>query len=231
MYFYKHLDGTWNDSHFYETVKVDPAAAISASGMNSAPPFFPPPTAVAETRERRGTGGSARNAKPIPPPNHLRRMPDMFTIGQENLLFFRIIMLAGSALALWLGWHRCARAEINRRKTMLSVVLLPFFVMFFSHLLYCLMDVEYTLYSYSFGYLFAFWEQGHMLYGGITGRRNRAVPGRRQGRPDPAGAVRPRGALMIAVARIGEGLLGQGSANTIRTRPFSAVSPSWVYDP
>jgi len=27
MYFYKHLDGTWNDSHFYETVKVDPGCS------------------------------------------------------------------------------------------------------------------------------------------------------------------------------------------------------------
>jgi hypothetical protein len=27
MYFYKHTDGTWNDSHFYETVKVDPGCS------------------------------------------------------------------------------------------------------------------------------------------------------------------------------------------------------------
>ena len=27
MYFYKHLDGTWNDSHFYETAKVDPGCS------------------------------------------------------------------------------------------------------------------------------------------------------------------------------------------------------------
>lgn len=27
MYFYKHLDGTWNDSHFYEHAKVDPGCS------------------------------------------------------------------------------------------------------------------------------------------------------------------------------------------------------------
>jgi tetratricopeptide (TPR) repeat protein len=27
MYFYKHTDGTWNDSHFYELVKVDPGCS------------------------------------------------------------------------------------------------------------------------------------------------------------------------------------------------------------
>ncbi len=155
----------------------------------------------------------------------------MFTIGQENLLFFRIIMLAGSALALWLGWHRCARAGINRRKTMLSVVLLPFFVMFFSHLLYCLMDVEYTLYSYSFGYLFAFWEQGHMLYGGILG----AVIGLfLVGGKDGLTLLEqyaPSGALMIAVARIGEGLLGQGYGEYYTDASFFCRFPFMVYDP
>ena len=28
MYFYKHLDGTWNDSHFYEYAEVDPGCSF-----------------------------------------------------------------------------------------------------------------------------------------------------------------------------------------------------------
>lgn len=155
----------------------------------------------------------------------------MFAIGLENQLFYGITMLVGSALALGLGWYRCAKAKIDQRKMVLATVLLPFFVMFFSHLLYCLVDVEYTIYSYSFGYLFAFWERGYMLYGGMLG----AVIGLLViGGKDSLTMLEqyaPSGAWMIAVARVGEGFLGQGYGEYWIGESFFCRFPFMVYDP
>ncbi len=155
----------------------------------------------------------------------------MFAIGQENLLGYAVAMLGGSAFALGLGWRRCAKAQIKKRKIILATVLLPLFVAFFSHLLYCLVDVEYTIYSYSFGYLFAFWEKGSMLYGGMLG----AVLGLLViGGKDSLKMLEqyaPSGALMIAVARIGEGFLGQGYAEYWIGESAFRRFPFMVYDP
>ncbi|NLO85889.1 MAG: hypothetical protein GX096_10755 [Clostridiales bacterium] len=155
----------------------------------------------------------------------------MFAIGQENQLFYGITMLVGSALALGLGWHRCRQAKIEQRKAAMATVLLPFFVMFFSHLLYCLVDLEYTIYSYSFGYLFAFWEKGYMVYGGILGAVIALLIIGGDDRLSMLEQYAPSGAWMIAAARIGEGFLGQGYGEYAMEESFFCRFPFMVYDP
>ena len=155
----------------------------------------------------------------------------MFAIGLENQLYYGITILGGSAFALGLGWYRCSKEKIAQSKILLATVLLPLFTAFFSHLFFCLVDVEYTLYSYSFGYFFAFWEKGYMLYGGMFG----AVLGLFLiGGKDGLKMLEqyaPSGAWMIAAARIGEGFLGQGYGEYWMDESFFCRFPFLVYDP
>ena len=134
----------------------------------------------------------------------------MFGIGVENQALYWTTMIVGGAFALWLGWHRCMKANIDRQKSMLATALMPFFVLFFSHLLYGLVDLEYTLYSHSFWYLFAFWEKGYMVYGGMFGALICLLIVGQRDRVKMLEQYAPSGAWIIAVMRIGDGFLGQG---------------------
>lgn len=155
----------------------------------------------------------------------------MFTIGIENQLFYYITMLIGSTLALYLGWSRCTKVKIDKKRTLLATIFLPFFVAFFSHLLYCLVDVEYTIYTYSFGYLFTFWEKGYMLYGGMFGAVIGLFVIGGKDRLKMLEQYAPSGALMILVARICEGFLGQGYGEYWVGNSIFSRFPFMVYDP
>ena len=93
---------------------------------------------------------------------------------------------------------------------MLCTVLAPLMSAFFSHLCYCLVDLGNVLYSESFGFLFAFWRRGYMIYGGLLGAvLAMALAGGKQ-RLSLMDAFAPSLALMVAAARIAEGFIGQG---------------------
>ena len=154
----------------------------------------------------------------------------MFAICQENLLGYAITMIVGSAAALGLGWYRSAKAGIKQSRIILATLLLPLFTAFFSHLFYCLVDLEYTIYSYSVGYLFAFWERGGMVYGGMLGA---ALALWAAGGKDGLKMLEhyaPSGAWMIAAARIAEGFMGQGYGEYYADAPFFCRFPFMVYD-
>lgn len=154
----------------------------------------------------------------------------MFAIDVENRLLYMAVMLLGGAFALWLGGYRSLKAQISRKKIAAATVLAPLFALFFSHLLYALADLENTLYGHSFGYLFAFWERGGMFYGGVLGVvLALLLAGGRDGGRLPE-QYAPSGALMIAVYRIGEGLLGQGYGEYGMEQPFFNRFPFMMYD-
>lgn len=155
----------------------------------------------------------------------------MFTIGTENQLAYWITMLLGGVAALVLGWARCEKAKVRRARVALATVLLPLFTVFFSHLLYCLADTDTLLYSDSYGYLFAFWQPGGMVYGGILGAViGLMLIGGRE-RLEMMEQYAPSGALMIAAARVGEGFLGQGYGEYVTEATGFARFPFMVYDP
>ena len=155
----------------------------------------------------------------------------MFAIGVENQLGFAIVMLVGGAVALGLGGVRCRKAGISLGKTALATVAFPLLTLFFAHLLYCLTDLEYTLYTYSAGYLFAFWESGHMVYGGMLGAVLALLLVGGKDFPKLMEQYAPSGAWMIAVTRIGEGLLGQGYGEYATGESAFNQFPFMVYDP
>lgn len=154
----------------------------------------------------------------------------MFAIGLENRALYLAVMLLGAALALGLGWYRCARAGVDGRRVVWATVLLPLCTMFFSHLLYCMVDIEYTLYSYGFGYLLAFWEPGGMLYGGILGGALALALAGGKERDRLFEQYAPSGAWMIAVLRMGEGMMGQGYGEYAMEENALCRFPFMVYD-
>ena len=154
----------------------------------------------------------------------------MFTIGMENTQAFWVALIVGGALALALGGLRCAKAGVEGRRVALATVLLPLLAAFFSHLLYGLADLENVLYTYSFGYLFAFWEKGYMLYGGMLGVLLALLLCGGKRRAAMLEAYAPSGALMIAAARVCEGLLGQGYGEYFTDESALRRFPFMVYD-
>ena len=155
----------------------------------------------------------------------------MFVIGLANQQMYEITMLTGSVLALGLGWYRCAKAGLNPQKMLQATALVPLLAAFFSHLLHGLVDVEYTIYTHSVGYLFAFWENGYMVYGGMLGAALGlwAIGGK--DRLALLEQYAPGGALMLAAVRIGEGFLGQGYGEYWFEESFFCRFPFMVYDP
>ncbi len=134
----------------------------------------------------------------------------MFSIGEENQLIYTIVMLCGGVLALALGWRRAAKAGVPHGRAALLTALMPLMTLFFAHLLYCLVDAENVLYSESLGFFFAFWKSGRMFYGGLLGALLALLLAGGPHRSALLGAYAPSMALFAAVARIGEGLLGEG---------------------
>lgn len=156
----------------------------------------------------------------------------MFLIGVEHAAAAYATLAVGVALMLALGVRRALGRGVSPRRAALSAALLPLAMAFGSHLLYCLVDIENVLYSRSVGYLFAFWAQGGMLYGGMLGAvAALMLVGGRQGAA-LLESYAPGGAVMIAAYRLFEGLMGQGYGE-YWTGEASALCrfPFMVYDP
>lgn len=140
-------------------------------------------------------------------------------------------MCIGAALACLLGVLRGGRAR--RRQTVLFAALCLPMAVFFAHLFYCVMRLEYVVGELSPWYCLAFWENGHMLYGGMAGCGLAAWLLTRKGGLK-AGALMdvfaPSGALMIAFIRIAEGLAGQGYGEYLMEDQTFAFFPFAVYD-
>jgi len=156
----------------------------------------------------------------------------MFAIGTENLAAFAVTMAVGAVLALALGWFRCKKAGITPKRILLATVLLPLFTAFFAHLLYCMVDLENTLYSYSFWHLFMFWQPGYMVYGGMLGVVLALVVAGGKERMNLLEQFAPSLALMIIAARLSEGMMGQGYGEYwFEEETFFCRFPFMVYDP
>lgn len=154
----------------------------------------------------------------------------MFAIGQENSLLCAAALLAGGALALALGALRCRGAGVPIRRIALATALLALLTPFGSHLLYCLVDLESALYGHSVGYLFAFWQRGGMLYGGMAGAALAlCVAGGRQ-RAVLFERYAPSAAWMVAVFRVCEGLMGQGYGEYAMEETALCRFPFMMYD-
>lgn len=155
----------------------------------------------------------------------------MFEIGMINQPGVWVTLTVGAVLALLLGALRSRRESVASGRILAATVLLPLGVAFFSHLMYCLMDAEYIIESYSFGYLFAFWKQGYMFYGGILGAAVILLLAGGKQRMKLLECYAPAAALMLAAARIAEGFAGQGYGEYwFEEKMFFCRFPFMTYD-
>lgn len=155
----------------------------------------------------------------------------MLEIGTENTLGCVMVLLASGALAIALGLYRCARAGLPAGRTLAAMALAAVLAPFVSHLLYCLTDIESAIYEHSTGYLFAFWERGYMLYGGMLGAFAALALAGGSRRAELIEGLTPGAALMIAAVRIAEGFMGQGYAEYYMDESPFRRFPFMVYDP
>ncbi len=155
----------------------------------------------------------------------------MFVLGQENTLFYWLFLLIGGALALALGACRSRKAGLDKRRIALATALLPLFTAFFSHLCFCLVDVEYALEGRSAWFLLAFWEKGSMLWGGLLGAALALMILGGKQRAAMLASYAPSAAWMIAVFRLCEGLAGQGYGEYWYGESPLRRFPLMVYDP
>lgn len=156
----------------------------------------------------------------------------LFEIGVTHPLASGLTLLAGAVCALGLGWLRARKAGFAPARLALCTVLAPLCAAFVSHLLYCLVSLPEVLYSHTPGFWLAFWQNGQMMYGGLLGvvLALLLAGGRKALRLMDAYA--PSAALMLAFARVVEGLCGQGYGEYWYAESLLPCRfPLMVYDP
>ncbi|NMD38563.1 MAG: hypothetical protein GYA87_07800 [Christensenellaceae bacterium] len=131
-------------------------------------------------------------------------------IGVENTSVYIIFMVLSGFISLCLAYKSGIKFNLNIKQMWATLLLMPLFVLFFSHLLYCLVDIEMVIYDNSFWYIFAFWNSGHMVFGGILGAIICILIISKKQAALFFEAFTPSIAIMVAFTRIAEGFLGQG---------------------
>ena len=155
----------------------------------------------------------------------------MFEIGILNIPSQTITLCLGFLIALSLGVYRAKIYKVHYTTLIYTTICIPLFSFFFSHLGYTLVYLEETLYNHSFGYLFAFWEQGNMFYGSVLGMIIALLFVNKKERANCIIAYTPSIAFVMAILRISEGFLGQGYGEYLYEPSIWARFPFMVYDP
>lgn len=157
---------------------------------------------------------------------------ELFLICESHDLPYGLALLTGALLSLGLGGRRAMKAGRKTRDVALATLLLPLLGAFFAHLFYCLARLNYVIHEYPPLYVLAFWEKGHMLYGGAAGCLLACfLAGGRKGAARLMDAYAPSGALMIAAVRVAEGFSGQGYGEYFLEESPLCRFPFMMYDP
>ncbi|MFR5854416.1 MAG: prolipoprotein diacylglyceryl transferase family protein [Lachnospiraceae bacterium] len=138
-------------------------------------------------------------------------------------------LLAGLVLFWGLGFWQGKKRGFDALTLVLASVLTPLLSVFCAHFFYRLVNLAYD--PPAFTELFALWQNGHMLYGGLIGSLLAlwCCGGKRALRLMDAYA--PSMALMIAFFRLSEGFAGQGYGEYVYEETFLCRFPFMMYDP
>ena len=138
-------------------------------------------------------------------------------------------LLAGLVLFWGLGFWQGKKRGFDALTLVLASVLTPLLSVFCAHFFYRLVNLAYD--PPAFTELFALWQNGHMLYGGLVGCLLAlwCCGGKRALRLMDAYA--PSMALMIAFFRLSEGFAGQGYGEYVYEETFLCRFPFMMYDP
>lgn len=93
----------------------------------------------------------------------------MFNIATENSTLATGMLLFGFFASFFLSYREFQLSKQNSRKEIVFLLVLPLFYMFFSHLLYCFIEMDSVLHEKSWLYFFSFWNKGAVVYGGVLG--------------------------------------------------------------
>ena len=139
-------------------------------------------------------------------------------IGTESAPLRGIFLLAGLVLFWGLGFWQGKKRGFDALTLVLASVLTPLMSVFCAHFFYRLVNLAYD--PPAFAELFALWQNGHMLYGGLIGSLLAlwCCGGKRALRLMDAYA--PSMALMIAFFRLSEGFAGQGYGEYVYEETF-----------
>ena len=150
-------------------------------------------------------------------------------IGTESAPLRGIFLLAGLVLFWGLGFWQGKKRGFDTLTLVLASVLTPLLSVFCAHFFYRLVNLAYD--PPAFAELFALWQNGHMLYGGLIGSLLAlwCCGGKRALRLMDAYA--PSMALMIAFFRLSEGFAGQGYGEYVYEETFLCRFPFMMYDP
>ena len=150
-------------------------------------------------------------------------------IGTESAPLRGIFLLAGLVLFWGLGFWQGKKRGFDTLTLVLASVLTPLLSVFCAHFFYRLVNLAYD--PPAFTELFALWQNGHMLYGGLVGCLLAlwCCGGKRALRLMDAYA--PSMALMIAFFRLSEGFAGQGYGEYVYEETFLCRFPFMMYDP
>ena len=150
-------------------------------------------------------------------------------IGTESAPLRGIFLLAGLVLFWGLGFWQGKKRGFDALTLVLASVLTPLLSVFCAHFFYRLVNLAYD--PPAFAELFALWQNGHMLYGGLIGSLLAlwCCGGKRALRLMDAYA--PSMALMIAFFRLSEGFAGQGYGEYVYEETFLCRFPFMMYDP
>jgi len=157
----------------------------------------------------------------------------LFSLGTLEVYLHHIVLWAGIILCLFLGLTMLRRQGFSSRAAACFLPLALLFGFFFSHLCYGLLRIEYALYDQSLLWLFMFWKNGSMLYGGMLGVMLAALLSARLSKVSALrlmDTVAPAGALMIAFIRLAEGLSGSFFGDYLEEEAAFSFFPFAVYD-
>ena len=153
--------------------------------------------------------------------------------GAPAIYLHHVVLWAGIVLcAAWACASLCKKT-FSGRTSVLFVSLSVLLGFFCAHLGYGLLRIEYALYDRSPLWLVTFWDGGYMLYGGLLGVVLAAFIAAKASRASAVklmDAVAPAGALMIAFARLAEGLSGAFFGDYVEEGTALARFPFAVYD-
>lgn len=93
----------------------------------------------------------------------------MITIGTENNILSGIFLVTGYFISCVLIVREFQKERKISHIEVAFLLILPIFYTFFSHLLYCIVEIDAILYEKSWIYFLHFWDKGQQIYGGLLG--------------------------------------------------------------
>ena len=157
----------------------------------------------------------------------------LFTLGSQPVYAAPLLLWAGILACLAIACRQMRSLGYPTRSLALFALLAIILGFVLAHLGYGLVRLDYTLHDAQPLSLLAVWDGHYLLYGGMAGCALAVVlvaKGANRSALSLLDTLAPIGALMIAVCRLAQGLLGEGYGAYLDDGSAFARFPFAVYD-